>query len=287
MLAGGALVAAALLWDSAALLAIPGVFVAALFFSLGDSETWALVRLARETGPLSLPDPERFTEAAAKEMLRRLASARGQLAQAVGVGAKGEGSLFGRASRHIRTIEGRVIVSAARVEYLGQLLSTSSASDVERDLERLRCLEARALVPATRDEYQAAIAVYEGRLAVVRQVGSQREWLLASADRMLCTLESLPARVVHIQCSRLLLGDQDECGTLDGIDELRVFLEALEEAFTVKDEVASSRRNGALLRLKIPSEIDRGAAPVGDRSNLEDDEACVGSDCDREGSIDS
>ena len=73
-----------------------------------------------------------------------------------------------------------------------------------------------------------------------------------------------------------MLGGGEVCGWEDDIDGLGVLFEALEETFTVTDEVASSRRNGALLRLEIPSEIDRGAAPVGERSNLEDDEACVG-----------
>ena len=40
-----------------------------------------------------------------------------------------------------------------------------------------------------------------------------------------------------------------------------------------------------LLSLKIPPEIDGGAAPVGDRSNLENDEACDGGDCNRERAI--
>ena len=123
----------------------------------------------------------------------------------------------------------------ARVEYLGQLLSTTPASDVERDLERLRCLEARALVPATRAAYQGAMAVCEGRLRVVRELGFQREWLLASADHLLCTLESLPARVVRIQFSRLVLGDGEVSGTVDDVDQLRAFLEAAEETFAAND----------------------------------------------------
>ena len=50
--------------------------------------------------------------------------------------------------------------------------------------------------------------------------------------------------------------------------------------------VYSIRRNGMMLSLKIPPEIDGGTAPGGDGSNLEDDEACDGGGCNRERAID-
>jgi hypothetical protein len=236
ILVGSVLIAVATLWDSTALLAIPGVIVGALFFALGDSGTWELIRLERQTRPLSLPDPGRFCDPAVKDILRRLASARDHLGKVIASGPHGHACLFASASRNVRAIEAKVIVSVARVEYLGHPLSTSPALDVERDLERLRCLEARALVPATRAAYQRAIAVCEGRLPVVRELGFQREWLLASADHLLCTLESLPVRVARIQFSRLVLGDGEVSGTDDDVDELCAFLEAAEETFALNDQ---------------------------------------------------
>ena len=235
ILVGSVFIAIATLWDPTALLAMPGVFMGAFFFALGDSSTWELIHLERQRRPLSLPDPGRFCDPAVKDILRRLASSRCHLCKAIAMGPNGHGCLFASASRNIRAIEAKLIVLVARVEYLGQLLSMTPASDVERDLERLRCLEARALVPATRAAYQRAMAVCEGRLPVVRELGFQREWLLAGADHLLCILESLPGRVARIQFSRLVLGDGELSGTDDDVDELRAFLEAAEETFASND----------------------------------------------------
>jgi hypothetical protein len=245
LLAGTALItAAALFWDSTALLAIPGVFIAALLFALGDSATWALVRLERQTRPLSLPNPRRFRDPTVKDILRRLTIARWELAEAAAAGRKGEGCVFASASREIRDIEGEVIVIAARVEYLSRFLSKASPSDLEGDLERLKRLEERALSPATRNAYRGAIAAREGRLAVVGEIGCQREWLLASADRLLCTLESLPARAVRIQFLRLVIGHRKVCGVENEIAHLRVLVETVEEIFMMKAEEVSPIPSG-------------------------------------------
>ena len=75
----------------------------------------------------------------------------------------------------------------------------------------------------------------EARLPVVRDLGFQREWLLANANRLLCTLESLPARVVRIQFARLVLGNGEVSGTDDDVDGLCSFLEAAEETFAAND----------------------------------------------------
>lgn len=240
LLVGVALIiSAALFWDSAALLALPGIFITAFLFGLGDGATRTLLRLERETRPLSLPDPERFHDRAVKDLLCRLIAARDQLAEAASSDRKGKGHAFASASREIRAIEGGVIVITARAEHLSRLLSTVPPSDLQNDLERLKCLKQRALSPATRDAYGAAIAAREGLLAVVEEIGCQREWLLANADRLLCILESLPARIVRIQFLRLGLEDGELSGLDASCDHLRVLVDAVEETFIRADQSAS------------------------------------------------
>lgn len=232
-------IAAAVLWDSTALLALPGIFIAAFLFAVRDTATGALVRMERETCPLSLPDPERFHDRAVKDMLCRLIAARDQLAEAASSDRKGKGRAFASASREIRAIEGGVIVITARAEHLNRLLSTVPPSDLQNDLERLKCLEQRALSPVTRDAYGAAIAAREGLLAVVEEIGCQREWLLANADRLLCILESLPATVVRIQFLRLGLEDGELAGVEASCEHLRVLVDAVEGTFIAADKPIS------------------------------------------------
>jgi hypothetical protein len=240
LLVGAALViAAGAFWDSTALLALPGVLISAFLFAMGDSATGTLVRLERETRPLSLPDPERFHDRAVKDILCRLIAARCQLVEATSADRKGKGHVFASASREIRAIEGGVIVMTARAEHLNGLLSTVLPSDLESDLERLMCLERRVLSPATRHAYLGAIAAREGLLVVLEEIGCQHEWLLASADRLLCTLESLPARVVRSQFLRLALEDGELPGVEASFDHLRVLVEAVEETFSVMDKPVS------------------------------------------------
>jgi hypothetical protein len=240
LVVGAALViAATVFWDCIALLAFLGVFLAAFLFALADSATGTLLRLERGTRPLSLPQPECFHDRAVRDMLCRLTAARCQLGEAASADRKGKSHVFASASREIRAIEGGVIVTTARAEHLSRLLSTVPPADLENDLERLKCLERRALTPATRHAYGAAIAAREGLVAVVEDIGCQREWLLASADRLLCALESLPARVVRIQFMRGGLEDGVLSGLDANVDHLRVLIEAMEETFAVADKLVS------------------------------------------------
>jgi len=199
----------------------------------------ARLALARERcgEPIVLPDPEWFSDSAVEGLVRRLTAARTRLERAIRESPDGPAFDVTPVRQGAAEIERRVIVLAARAEYVASFLSSTSIAEVNGGLER-----ARARAPAAAGEggsdgdgraqmYAGLIATYEGHLRSVRTLEAEKERLLTAGEQLVGTLEGFPADLTRLQCLRLSAVDED--GTKSAIESaaaVRQSLSALEDA---------------------------------------------------------
>src|SRR4029077_863258 len=130
----------------------------------------------------------------------------------------------------VADIERRIVLLAARVEYLGRFLSEISVPEIEAEAQGIRTREANAAPAEARARYQMGIAQREAQLRDARSLEARRDQLLATIDYMLATLEMLPLKLTRLQLLRVEAaeGRPDPAG-----DAAPLFtdLEAIEEVF--------------------------------------------------------
>jgi len=191
----------------------------------------------REGGPgtsIYLPDPELFSDGAVQSLARRLTAARTSLERVLRDSPRGLGIDVPRVQQSVSQMERRVLVLAARAEYVASHLGATSAAEINNALERARKRAAAGDAAAgddRREIYRPLIETYEAHLQSYRALESEKEKLLAAAERLVGTLEALPANLTHLQCLRLNLGDEDANQTsIEDTSWVHQSREALEEA---------------------------------------------------------
>ena len=123
---------------------MPVIFGVLFLVRLRNGRTWtAAERTARES-PIELPDLIWYSDVGAQAAIRRLGQARRALAAAVAHSPQDpEHEILARL-RSVAEIERRVVLLAARVEYLGRFLAEISLPEIEAETQRVRAKEANA-----------------------------------------------------------------------------------------------------------------------------------------------
>ena len=213
------------------LAAVPVVFGVLFLLRLRSSRTWTDAdRTARE-GPIELPDLIWYADVGAQAAIRRLGQARRTLAAAVAHSPQDpEHELLARL-RSVAEIERRVVLLAARVEYLGRFLSEISMPEIEAEAQRVRAKEANATTHEARARYRLGVAQREAQLKDARALDARRDQLLATIDYMLATLEMLPLKLTRFQLLRAEAVDYAGADPAGDTAPLFNDLEAIEEVF--------------------------------------------------------
>ena len=215
----------ALSWGLAAFLAVPAVFMVGLAGRLLALRSRAM--RGRPERPISLPDPLVFCDAAAQTAVRRMTQARENLERAIVDSPRGDAFELASVVKGASQLERRVLVLAARAEYLGSFLASVSAAELRNELERVRARERGALAPDARQTYARVVRRTEGHIQALAALEAEKDRLAAKLDYMVGTLEALPAKVTRVQFLRL--------GYVDG----DLSPEAMEDAARVFDDVGA------------------------------------------------
>ncbi|HEY7374827.1 MAG TPA: hypothetical protein VIF57_21865 [Polyangia bacterium] len=230
-------------WGVGAWVILPVLVFATFVIALLVNGARVAIERERCGEPIALPDPEWFSDSAVENLARRLTGARARLERAMRESPRGPAFDVTPVRQGAAEIERRVIVLAARAEYVASFLSSTSVAEVNAALERAR---ARARASAGDGDgdgraqmYAGLIATYEGHLRSLRTLEAEKEKLLAAGEQLVGTLEGFPADLTRLQCLRLEAVDEDGAkAAVESAAAVRQSLGALEEA--LQDQTAPS-----------------------------------------------
>jgi hypothetical protein len=216
----------------APLVAVPVIFGVLFLARLRNGRTWSVAENNARTSPIELPDLIWYSDVGAQAAIRRLSQARRTLANAVAHSPQDpEHEVLARL-RSVADIERRIVLLAARVEYLGRFLSEISVPEIEAEAQRIRAREANATTSEARARYQLGIAQREAQIRDARSLEARRDQLLATIDYLLVSLETLPLKFTRLQLLRVEACDYQP-GDDPAYEATPLFndLEAIEEVF--------------------------------------------------------
>jgi hypothetical protein len=209
------LTAAALAVVAAVLTGIPSLlffmpvsftlFLAATFLN-GKTRQLAL-RRAR-TLPIELPPLAAFTDPKARILLERLARSREAIRDALDAAPRGPGFDLEPALARVPDLERQVVVIASRVEYVSRFVSTTTASCLRADGERLRD-RAREGDDDARESFLRAAARSQSHFESLLTLQAQGERLLGMGEEALAALEELPVMITTVQLHRFEACDDE------------------------------------------------------------------------------
>src|SRR4029077_6305187 len=134
--------------------AVPVIFGVLFLARLRSSRTWTATEQIARTSPIELPDLIWYSDVGPPAAIRRLGQARRGLANAVAHSPQDpEHEILARL-RSVADIERRIVLLAARVEYLGRFLSEISVPEIEAEAQRIRARETNATTAEARSRYQ-------------------------------------------------------------------------------------------------------------------------------------
>lgn len=225
-----------------ALLLVP-TFAVALTFRL-KRRSKRIARLAEaheDAETISIPEVVWYSDPGAKEAIRRLAEAHQRFADAVSDSPRHPEGILGPQLRGVSDIERRIVVLAARVEFLGLALQRVSINDIETAVERSQAQESAAPNDEARATRRIVAAQREGQLADARAIEAKRQELLISLDHLLSILETLPLKLARLQLSSAEAAEGKGPDPADHAGRLLVELDAIEEVFIpITDELTGA-----------------------------------------------
>jgi hypothetical protein len=205
------------------------LFVAATFLN-GKTRQLAL-RRAR-TLPIELPPLAAFSEPKARIMLERLARSREAIRDALDAAPRGPGFDLEPALARVPDLERQVVVIASRVEYVSRFVSTTTASCLRADGERLR-ERARDGSDDARDSFQRAAERSQSHFESLLMLQAQGERLLGMGEEALAALEELPVMITTVQLRRFEACDDNADARLaEATSDLGEGLRALAQTLT-------------------------------------------------------
>ena len=215
----------------APLVAVPVIFGVLFLARLRNGRTWSVAERNARTSPIELPDLIWYADVGAQAAIRRLSQARRALANAVAHSPQDpEHEMLARL-RSVREIERRIVLLAARVEYLGRFLSDISVPELEAEAQRIRTRELNAATAEARARYRLGIAQRETQIRDARALEARRDQLLATIDYMLASLEMLPLKLTRLQLLRAEAAEYHPSDPTGDTAPLFNDLEAIEEVF--------------------------------------------------------
>ena len=215
----------------APLAAVPVIFGVLFLVRLRSGRTWMAAERSARNNPIELPDLIWYSDVGAQAAIRRLSQARRALANAVAHSPQDpEHEMLARL-RSVREIERRIVLLAARVEYLGRFLSDISVPELEAEAQRIRIRELNAATAEARARYRLGIAQRETQIRDARALEARRDQLLATIDYMLASLEMLPLKLTRLQLLRAEAAEYHPSDPTGDTAPLFNDLEAIEEVF--------------------------------------------------------
>jgi hypothetical protein len=215
----------------APLIAVPVIFGVLFLARLRNGRTWNSAERAARNGPIELPDLIWYADVGAQAAIRRLNQARRTLATAVAHSPQAPEHEILIHLRSVAEIERRVVLLAARVEYLGRFLSEISVPEIEAEAQRIRTREANAATVEARARYQLGVAQREAQIRDARALEARRDQLLATIDYLLATLETLPLKLTRLQLLRVEASEGEVTDPSGDTIPLFNDLDAIEEVF--------------------------------------------------------
>lgn len=215
----------------APLVAVPVIFGVLFLVRLRNGRTWSAAERSARNSPIELPDLIWYADVGAQAAIRRLNQARRTLATAVAHSPRAPEHEILVHLRSVGEIERRVVLLAARVEYLGRFLSEISIPEIEAEAQRIRTREANAATPEARARYQLGVAQREAQIRDARALEARRDQLLATIDYLLATLETLPLKLTRLQLLSVEAADGDATDPAGDATPLFNDLDAIEEVF--------------------------------------------------------
>ena len=215
----------------APLAAVPVIFGVLFLVRLRSGRTWMAAERSARNNPIELPDLIWYSDVGAQAAIRRLSQARRALANAVAHSPQDpEHEMLARL-RSVTEIERRIVLLAARVEYLGRFLSDISVPELEAEAQRIRTRELNAATAEARARYRLGIAQRETQIRDARALEARRDQLLATIDYMLASLEMLPLKLTRLQLLRAEAAEYHPSDPTGDTAPLFNDLEAIEEVF--------------------------------------------------------
>jgi len=215
----------------APLAAVPVIFGVLFLVRLRSGRTWMAAERSARNNPIELPDLIWYSDVGAQAAIRRLSQARRALANAVAHSPQDpEHEMLARL-RSVREIERRIVLLAARVEYLGRFLSDISVPELEAEAQRIRTREVNAATAEARARYRLGVAQREAQIRDARALEARRDQLLATIDYMLASLEMLPLKLTRLQLLRAEAAEYHPSDPTGDTAPLFNDLEAIEEVF--------------------------------------------------------
>jgi hypothetical protein len=210
-------------WSQLFLLAaIPTTFVLSFVVDLVSNARALARRPPAAAYVVQLPDEVLFRDGTAQAAVRRLAHTREERERTEREGPRGPAFDVAPLLAKVPTVESRVLVLAARLEYIGRFLAGQSPAGGSGD-------EMREAAAASRRPASPS----ESYLRSIRALGAERRRLETTMERMLGALEALPAAMVRLQCLRLRATDgEEEARALTASRELAEAYVGFEEAMT-------------------------------------------------------
>jgi hypothetical protein len=215
----------------APLAAVPVIFGVLFLVRLRSGRTWMAAERSARNNPIELPDLIWYSDVGAQAAIRRLSQARRALANAVAHSPQDpEHEMLARL-RSVAEIERRIVLLAARVEYLGRFLSDISVPELEAEAQRIRTRELNAATAEARARYRLGVAQREAQIRDARALEARRDQLLATIDYMLASLEMLPLKLTRLQLLRAEAAEYHPSDPTGDTAPLFNDLEAIEEVF--------------------------------------------------------
>jgi len=215
----------------APLAAVPVIFGVLFLVRLRSGRTWMAAERSARNNPIELPDLIWYSDVGAQAAIRRLSQARRALANAVAHSPQDpEHEMLARL-RSVTEIERRIVLLAARVEYLGRFLSDISVPELEAEAQRIRTRELNAATAEARARYRLGVAQREAQIRDARALEARRDQLLATIDYMLASLEMLPLKLTRLQLLRAEAAEYRPSDPTGDTAPLFNDLEAIEEVF--------------------------------------------------------
>jgi hypothetical protein len=194
-------VAAVLTGMPSLLFVIPVSFTLFLAATFLNGKTRQLAARRARTLPIELPPLTAFSDPKARILLERLARSREAIRDAIEAAPRGPGFDLEGALARVPDLERQVVVVATRFEYVSRFISTTTASCLRADGERLR-ERAREGTDEARASFQRAAERSHSHFESLLLLQAQGERLLGLGEEALATLEELPVMITTVQLRR-------------------------------------------------------------------------------------
>jgi hypothetical protein len=230
-----AVIAAVLTGMPSLLLLTPVGFTVLFAMSLLDGKTRQAALHRARSLPIELPPLAAYTDPKARIILERLSRSREAIRDALDAAPRRPGFDLEPALTRVPELERQLVVIASRVEYVARFVSTTAASCLRADGERLR-ERARDSDDEARESLERAAARSQSHFESLLTLQAQSERLLGTAEELLATLEELPVMITTVQLRRFEACDCSDAyapdATGDVVEGLRALSQVLSEPAT-------------------------------------------------------